>query len=157
MTLHSSGSENKESERFQLSYKMLNLLLGLFECRERFSFFFFLFFWKAITMCGKPQTWIDAPFPHSLNWMAMDWFIWKLNQSSVPLKKPELCTHTHMHTEVCAYTFHLRSISTPLNHVMRSVSRHLDPLQADLDNGSVVLQHLTLSVSVCVCAKWSFV
>lgn len=62
-----------------------------------------------------------------------------------------------MHTEVCAYTFHLRSILTPLNHVMRSVSRHLDPLQADLDNGSVVLQHLTLSVSVCVCAKWSFV
>ena len=40
---------------------------------------------------------------------------------------------------------------------MRSVSRHLDPPQADLDNGSVVLQHLTLSVSVCVCAEWSFV
>lgn len=31
---------------------------------------------------------------------------------------------------------------------MHSVSRHLDPLQADLDNG---LQHLTLSVSLCVC------
>lgn len=38
------------------------------------------------------------------------------------------------------------------------MSRHLVPLQADLDNGSVVLQHLTLSVSMCVCmCKWSFV
>lgn len=72
--------------------------------------------------------------------------------------QPELCAaeetwtlHTHTHIEVCAYTFHLRSILTPLNHVMRSVSRHLDPPQADLDNGSAVLQHLTLSVSVCMC------
>lgn len=31
---------------------------------------------------------------------------------------------------------------------MHSASRHLDPLQADLDNG---LQHLTLSASLCVC------
>lgn len=62
-------------------------------------------------------------------------------------------THTHTYAEVCTYTLHLCSILTPLNHVMWCVSRHLDPPQADLDNGSVVLQHLTLSVSVCVFAN----
>lgn len=69
MTLHSSGSENEESERFQLSYKMLNLLLGLFECRERFSFFFSFFLesyhhvWKTpnLDRCTlSPQSKLDG-------------------------------------------------------------------------------------------------
>ncbi len=38
---------------------------------------------------------------------------------------------------------------------MGSESRQLHPLQADLDNGCVVLRLLTLRISVCLCAKWS--
>lgn len=67
----------------------------------------------------------------------------------------EACTphlhHTHAtRTQVYTHILDLCGILTPLNHVMHSVSRHLDPLQADLYNGSAALPTLWPWVYICV-------
>lgn len=112
--------------------------------KKREFYLFIYLFWglEICPPCGEPRAWIDALSPHSLNWMAGDWFIWELWRK---------LHHTLSHRCVwCTHTPDLRCILTALNHVLRPGPRHLDPRAADLDNGSAALQHLTLSVSVCV-------
>lgn len=104
---------------------------------------FFFFF------CKKPRGRIDAPSPLSTDWTVMDWFIWTLNRSwrdlhSTSAAQPHTQRHTPTHPHLRTHTLHLCGILTPLNHVPCSMSGLLDPPQADLANGSLPLQHLTL-------------
>lgn len=120
----------------------------------------YLFFPKPPTVFGKPPS-LDR-FTFSQQYKLDSCRVIHLRAQRALCAAREACSphlhHTHSASkQVCTHKLGLCGVLTPLNHVMHSVSRHLDPLQADLYNGSAALPTLDPErTSVCMC-KWSFV